>query len=43
MKESLRDKTRDDLTFALNAAGVGSEMSDRGRVEEKVENSWYQR
>ena len=43
MIESLRDKTRDDLTFALNAAGVGSEMSDRGRVEEKVENSWYQR
>ena len=43
MKESLRDKTRDDLTFALNAAGVGSEMSDRGRVEDKVENSWYQR
>ena len=43
MKESLRDKTRDDLTYALTAAGVGSEMSDRGRVEEKVENSWYQR
>ena len=43
MKESIRDKTRDDLTFALNAASVESEMSERGRVEEKVENSWYQR
>ena len=32
MKESLRDKTRDDLTFARKAAGVGSEMSDRGRI-----------
>ena len=44
MKEALRDKTRDELAWNLaNFAGVKAHMSDRGRLEEKVENSWYQR
>ena len=44
MKEALRDKTRDELAWNLaNFAGVKAHMSDRGRQEEKMENSWYQR
>ncbi len=43
MKERLRDKYRDDLAYALNSAGVKAEMAQRGRAEEKTENSWYQR
>ena len=44
MKETLRDKTRDELAWNLtNFAGVNAHMSDRGRLEEKVEKSWYQR
>ena len=43
MKDRLRDKTRDDLAYALNLIGVKAEMANRGRAEEKVENSWYQR
>ena len=43
MREKMRDKSRDDLAYALNLFGVKSKMSDRGRPEEKVENSWYQR
>jgi len=43
MREKMRDKSRDDLAYALNLFGVKAKMSDRGRPEEKVENSWYQR
>ena len=44
MKENFRDKARDELTWNLtNLAGVKAQMSERGRPEEKVENSWYQR
>ena len=43
MREKMRDKSRDDLAYALNLFGVKAEMSDRGRPEEKVENSWFQR
>ena len=43
MKERLRDKTRDNLVAILNLIGVRAELSERGAVEEKVENSWYQR
>ncbi|MBI49895.1 MAG: hypothetical protein CL781_00990 [Chloroflexi bacterium] len=44
MKEKIRDKTRDELTWNLaNFAGVKAQMATRGRLEEKVENSWYQR
>ena len=43
MKERFRDKTRDELTAALNSIGVKAEMTERGDVEEKAENSWYQR
>ena len=43
MKELLRDKSRDDLAYALNSLGVKAEMVERGRAEEKIENSWYQR
>ena len=41
MKENFRDKARDELTWNLtNLAGVKAQMSERGRPEEKVENSW---
>ena len=43
MRDRLRDKTRDELAFTLNSIGVHAEMAERGRVEEKAENSWYQR
>ena len=43
MKELILDKSRDKLAYALNAVGVRAEMTERGLVEEKVENSWYQR
>ena len=43
MKDRLRDKSRDGLTYALNSVGVKAEMAERGRAEEKVENSWHQR
>jgi hypothetical protein len=43
MKELLRDKTRDELAWELNNIGVNSEMAERGGIEEKEENSWYQR
>ena len=43
MKDQLREKSRDELTYALNSVGVKAEMTERGRAEEKVEDSWYQR
>ena len=43
MKELVRDKSRDELADALNSVGVKAEMAERGRAEEEVENSWYQR
>ena len=43
MRERVRDKSRDDLTYVLNSLGVEAEMAVRGRREEKIENSWYQR
>ena len=43
MREKLRDKTRDDLAHALNSLGVRAEMAERGRIEEKVNNSWFNR
>jgi len=43
MKEWVRDKSRDELAYALNSVGVKAEMAERGRAEEKVEDSWYQR
>ena len=42
-KERLRDKTRDKLTWALSALGIAATMVERGRAEESVNNSWYQR
>ena len=43
MKDLLRDKSRDELAYALNSIGVEAQMVERGRAEEKVEDSWYQR
>jgi hypothetical protein len=43
LKNAFRDKFRDDLTQNLNQIGVNAKMAERGRVEEKAENSWYQR
>ncbi|MFC1926690.1 hypothetical protein ACFLWV_02940 [Chloroflexota bacterium] len=38
----LRDKTRDKLAQHLNFLGVRADLAERGRVEEKIENLWYQ-
>lgn len=43
LMERFRDKTRDKLTQALIALGIRAEMAERGRAEESVNNSWYQR
>ena len=43
MKEIFRDKSRDKLAQNLNSLGVRAILAERGRAEEKVENSWYQR
>ena len=43
MKELLRDKTRDKLLQNLTSIGVTAVLAERGRAEEKIENSWYQR
>ncbi len=43
MRERFRDKSRDELAQDLNALGTRAILAERGRAEEKVENSWYQR
>jgi len=43
MKEIFRDKSRDELAQNLNSLGIRADLAERGRTEEKVENSWYQR
>ncbi len=43
MKEIFRDKTRDNLAQNLNSLGIRADLAKRGRMEEKIENSWYQR
>ncbi|MFO7996194.1 MAG: hypothetical protein R6U93_03470 [Dehalococcoidia bacterium] len=43
MREILRDKSRDKLAQELNSLGIRADLAERGRAEEKVENSWYQR
>jgi hypothetical protein len=43
MKEILRDKSRDKLAQDLASLGVRAELAERGRAEEKVEKSWFQR
>jgi hypothetical protein len=35
MQENLQDKTRDELTYQLNAIGVSSVLAERDRPEEK--------
>lgn len=43
MKERLRDKTRDEITRALNELGIAATMAERGRPEEKIEDGWWNR
>ncbi len=43
MKDIFRDKTRDNLARDLNSLSIRAELAERGQVEEKIENSWYQR
>jgi hypothetical protein len=43
MKEIFRDKSRDKLAQNLNSLGIRANLAERGRAEEKIENSWYQR
>ena len=41
MKETFRDKSRDKLAQNLNSLGVRTDLAERGRVEEKIQKSWY--
>ena len=43
MKVTLRDKSRDKLARDLNFLGIRADLAERGRSEEKIEKSWYQR
>ena len=43
MKETFRDRTGDELTYALNSLGVGAEMAERKRVEEAIHNGLFRR
>ncbi len=43
MREMLRDKSRDELARTLNSLAIRANLAERGRPEEKIENSWYQR
>jgi hypothetical protein len=43
MKEIFRDKSRDELAQNLNSLGIRADLAERGRAEEKAEDSWYQR
>jgi len=43
MKERLRDKTRDELTLALNELGIAATMAERGRPEEKFQDDFWNR
>jgi hypothetical protein len=43
MREVFRDKSRDELARDLNSLGIRADLAERGRAEEKIENSWYQR
>lgn len=43
MKEVFRDKSRDRFFQSLNSLGIRAVLAERGRAEERVENSWYQR
>lgn len=42
MKERFRDKARDKLAQNLKSLGITADLAERGRAEEKIENSWYQ-
>ncbi|MFC1994362.1 hypothetical protein ACFLVI_03765 [Chloroflexota bacterium] len=42
MKELIRDKARDKLAQHLNSLGIRADLAERGRIEEKIENLWYQ-
>jgi hypothetical protein len=39
MKEIFRDKTRDKLAQNLKSLGIRADLAERGRSEEKIENS----
>ncbi len=43
MKERWRDKTRDELTLALNQLGIEAKMAERERPEEKIQDRWMNR
>lgn len=43
MKERFRDKTRDELTLALNELGIAATMAERGRSEEEILDRWMNR
>jgi len=43
MKDRFRDKFRDRLAQHLNSLGIGAELAERGRPEERLGQIWYGR
>jgi len=43
LKETIRDKSRDNLTNTLVNLGVKAEMAERGMKQEKIGDEWYTR
>ena len=43
LKETFRDKSRDNLANTLIKLGIKAEMAERGMVQEKIGDEWYTR
>jgi len=43
VKDTFRDKTRDELSQDLNFISIKAKMAEWGHESESIENSWYQR
>ena len=43
LKETLRDKSRDNLANTLIKLGIKAEMAERGMEQEKIGDEWYTR
>ena len=43
LKETIRDKSRDNLANTLITLGIKAEMAERGMEQEKIGDEWYTR
>ena len=41
IKETLREKSRDNLTNTLIKIGINAQMAERGLEQEKIGDEWY--